>query len=82
MQELTAKSAVDIALQSPNEYLTFEFQGGEPLLNFDIIKHIVEYSEQNKNHKQIQYSLVSNTLLLNEEMIQFLRSIMCLFLHH
>ena len=48
MQEMTAKAAVDIALQSPNEYLTFEFQGGEPLLNFETIKYIVEYSEQNK----------------------------------
>lgn len=73
MQEMTAKAAVDIALQSPNEYLTFEFQGGEPLLNFKTIKYIVEYSEQNKNHKQIQYSLVTNTLLLNEEMIQFFK---------
>lgn len=73
MQEMTAKAAVDIALQSPNEYLTFEFQGGEPLLNFETIKYIVEYSEQNKNHKQIQYSLVTNTLLLNEEMMQFFK---------
>ena len=73
LQEMTAKAAVDIALQSPNEYLTFEFQGGEPLLNFETIKYIVEYSEQNKNHKQIQYSLVTNTLLLNEEMIQFFK---------
>lgn len=73
MQEITAKAAVDIALQSPNEYLTFEFQGGEPLLNFETIKYIVEYSEQNKNHKQIQYSLVTNTLLLNEKMIQFFK---------
>ena len=73
MQEMTAKAAVDIALQSPNEYLTFEFQGGEPLLNFETIKYIVEYSEQNKNHKQIQYSLVTNTLLLNEKMIQFFK---------
>lgn len=73
MQEMTAKAAVDIALQSPNEYLTFEFQGGEPLLNFETIKYIVEYSEQNKNYKQIQYSLVTNTLLLNEKMIQFFK---------
>lgn len=73
MQEMTAKAAVDIALQSPNEYLTFEFQGGEPLLNFETIKYIVKYSEQNKNHKQIQYSLVTNTLLLNEKMIQFFK---------
>lgn len=34
----TAKKAVDIAIQSPSEYLSFEFQGGEPLTNFQTIK--------------------------------------------
>ena len=43
MDKETAERAVDIALQSPEEYLSFEFQGGEPLLNFDVIKHIVKY---------------------------------------
>lgn len=71
MDRETAKKAVDIALQSPNQYLTFEFQGGEPLLNFEIIKFIVEYSQEKKNDKVITYSLVTNTLLLQEEMLDF-----------
>ena len=60
--------------RTDKENLLISFMGvGEPLLNFETIKYIVEYSEQNKNHKQIQYSLVTNTLLLNEEMIQFFK---------
>lgn len=66
-----AEKAVEVALQSPNRFLTFEFQGGEPLTNFETIKHIVEYAEQNKNDKEISYTVVTNTLLLNDEMMDF-----------
>ena len=31
----TGKKAIELAMQSPSKHLTFEFQGGEPLLNFD-----------------------------------------------
>ena len=65
----TAEKAVEIALQSHARNLNFEFQGGEPLLNFPVIKHIIEYTEEHKNDKEILFSLVSNTLLLTEEMI-------------
>lgn len=73
MDKETARRAVDIALQSPSDFLTFEFQGGEPLTCFETIKYIVEYSERNCNDKKIQYSVVTNTLLLNEEMISFFK---------
>ena len=39
----TAEKAVDIALQTPVRRMTFEFQGGEPLTNFGVIKHIIQY---------------------------------------
>ena len=71
MTKDVAKKAVDIALQTPNRSLDFEFQGGEPLINFSIIKYIVEYAEENKEDKVIRYSLVTNTLLMSDEMIQF-----------
>ncbi|MDY4204140.1 His-Xaa-Ser system radical SAM maturase HxsB [Porcincola intestinalis] len=67
-----AKRAVDIALQSPATELDFEFQGGEPLINFPIIKFIVEYAEEHKKDHFIHYSLVSNLTLLTDEIINFL----------
>lgn len=73
MTEDTAKKAVDIALRSNSNYLTFEFQGGEPLINFDVIKFIVEYSEEKCGDKCIEYNLVSNLTLLNEEMLSFFK---------
>lgn len=68
----TAENAVDIALQSPSKYLNFEFQGGEPLLNFDLIKHIVEYSQERKGTHEITYNVVSNLTLLTDEILEFL----------
>lgn len=67
-----AEQSVDIALQSPSQYLNFEFQGGEPLLNFDIIRHIIEYAEPRKGDKCIRYNIVSNLTLLTDEIIQFI----------
>ena len=67
----TARKAVDIALSSNSENLTFEFQGGEPLTNFDVIKFIVTYSEEKCEGKNIEYNLVSNLTLLTDEILDF-----------
>lgn len=73
MDEETAEKAVDIALQSPARYLDFEFQGGEPLLNFKIIKHIVTYTEKRKGSHVVRYNVVSNLTLLTDEILDFLK---------
>ncbi len=67
----TAERAVDIALQSPTPNLSFEFQGGEPLLNFEVVRHIVLYAEEHKGQHQISYSVVSNLTLLDDDMLEF-----------
>lgn len=68
----TAKRCVDFALQSPETRLTFEFQGGEPLLNFDVIKYIVNYTKEIAPNREIDYCLVSNFSLLTEEKLDFI----------
>lgn len=77
MSKETAQKAVDIAFESPAHFLTFEFQGGEPLTNFEVIQFIIEYSKQKnseiKNHKEIEYQVVSNLSLLTEKMILYFR---------
>lgn len=73
MTKEIAKKAVDIALSSPEVYLSFEFQGGEPLMNFDVIKYIVEYTESQNTKKVIEYNLVSNLTLLTDEIAQFIK---------
>lgn len=67
----TGQKAIDIALESPNRHLSFEFQGGEPLLNFPVIREMVNYAEERKGNKSIEYTVVSNLTLMTEEMADF-----------
>lgn len=71
----TAQKAVALAFQSPEPFLSIEFQGGEPLLNFSTIQVIVAEAEKKalETHKKVEFSLVSNLTLLNDEMITFLQ---------
>lgn len=76
MDKATAKKTVDFIFQSPSPAITIEFQGGEPLLRFDIVKYIVEYAEK-KNlelKKNMQFSLVTNLTLMNEDILNFVIS--------
>ena len=70
----TAAKAVDIALQTTAQYVTFEFQGGEPLMNFDTLQFIVEYAEEQNQScgKNLEFSVVTNLMLLDEEKLDFL----------
>lgn len=72
MEKDTALKFVDIALSSPEKELDFEFQGGEPTLNFEVLKSIVEYTERQKKDKVINYNLVTNLYNITEEIIEFL----------
>lgn len=74
MTKETARKSVDLALQSPNSLLSFEFQGGEPLYNFEVLKYIVEYAEEHAGSKEIVFNLVSNLTLLTDEMVEFLEA--------
>lgn len=71
MTEKIAKNAVDIAISSPCQSMAFEFQGGEPLMNFDIIRYIVDYSSSISD-KDISYNIVSNLTLLNDEILEYI----------
>lgn len=66
-----AQKAVDIALQAPDEVLTFEMQGGEPLLNYEVLKFIIEYAEANKREKRILYSITTNGTLITDDIMSF-----------
>ena len=73
MTEDTAKKAVALAFQSPSNSIKIEFQGGEPLLNFPIIKFIVTESlELNKTENRIlQFVITTNLTFLSEEVLAF-----------
>lgn len=76
MSAEVARKCVDIALQSPCKYLKIEFQGGEPLLNFEVIKIVVEYSKErirNGLDKHIEFIVCTNLTLLTTEHVHFFK---------
>lgn len=70
----TAEKIVDLAFQSNSPSITFEFQGGEPLLNFEVLRHLVEFARARKERvgKTVGFSLVSNFTNMTEEAAEWL----------
>ncbi|MHC1743947.1 MAG: His-Xaa-Ser system radical SAM maturase HxsB [Syntrophobacteraceae bacterium] len=76
MDRTTARKCVDMALASPSQSIKIEFQGGEPLLSFPVLKEIVEYaSERNETAgKQLEFVICSNLLALDQERLDYLKA--------
>lgn len=73
MSEETADRALEFVFRSPSPAIKIEFQGGEPLLNFPIIRYVVDHANRlNKNHnKDIQFVITTNLSLLTDEVLSF-----------
>lgn len=54
----------------PKEHIDIIFHGGEPLLNFEIIKYIVE--KLKKFREKLSFSLTTNGTIMNQEISNFL----------
>lgn len=70
-----AKNAVDflIAKSGGRRNLEIDFFGGEPLLNFDVVKRTVAYArglEKEKN-KNFRFTITTNAMLLDDDAIDF-----------
>jgi His-Xaa-Ser system radical SAM maturase HxsB len=73
MSDDTADRALELMFRSPSPYLKLEFQGGEPLLNFDLIKDIVtEARSRNERYgKELAFVIATNLALLTDEVLDF-----------
>ncbi|MBQ8747348.1 MAG: thioether cross-link-forming SCIFF peptide maturase [Clostridia bacterium] len=71
----TGKRAIDFLIENSGTHvnLDIDFFGGEPLMNWDVVKAIVAYGrEQEKIHgKNIRFTLTTNGVLLDDEVIEF-----------
>jgi uncharacterized protein len=69
------KKALDflIANSGNRRNLEVDFFGGEPLMNWDVVKELVAYGrEQEKLHnKHFRFTLTTNGVLLNDEVQEF-----------
>lgn len=70
------KAALDwlVARSGKRVHLECDFFGGEPLMNFPVVKRLVEYGrslEEEKN-KKFKFTITTNCVLMNDEIIDFL----------
>jgi len=72
----TAKAAIDFLIRESGnrKVLEVDFFGGEPLMNFDVVKETVYYAkaEAAKAGKKFLFTTTTNGLLLDDEKIAFL----------
>lgn len=74
MDKATAKKAVDFIFQSPAKSITMEFQGGEPMMNFEIVKYITEYAKKKNaaEKKDVKILIVSNLSLIEDDKLDYI----------
>lgn len=75
MTKPIASKVIDKILATPQEALMLEIQGGEPLLNFDVVKYLVTETRRRAEQlrKHIDFTIVTNfTNVLTDEKIHFL----------
>ena len=69
------KKALDFLIAGSGSRRTLEvdFFGGEPLMNWEVVKQLVEYgrSREEIHNKRFRFTLTTNGVLLNDEIMEF-----------
>ena len=72
----TGKKALDFLVEQSKdrENLEVDFFGGEPLMNFDVVKQLVEYgrSLEKEHNKHFRFTVTTNGMLLDEDKMDFI----------
>lgn len=72
----TAKAAIDFLLQKSEgrENLELDFFGGEPLMNFDVVRETVAYArgKEKEYGKHFRFTITTNGMLLTQDKIDFI----------
>ena len=76
MSKETAEKAVEFAIAGSKmrHNLELDLFGGEPLMNPEVVKHVINYVRRREfeTGKNIKLTLTTNGTLLNDDIIQFL----------
>ena len=69
------KKALDFLIANSGNRVNLEvdFFGGEPLMNWDVVKQLVEYgrSREKECNKKFRFTITTNGVLLNDEIMDF-----------
>jgi uncharacterized protein len=72
----TGKKAIDFLIEKSagRRNLEVDFFGGEPLMNFNVVKQIVEYAriKEKETDKNFRFTITTNAILLNEDNKEFI----------
>lgn len=70
------KKAIDYLIEHSygRHNLELDFFGGEPLLNFDVVKEVVRYARslEKKHNKNFRFTITTNGMLLTQDKIDFI----------
>ncbi|RXE59743.1 thioether cross-link-forming SCIFF peptide maturase [Acetivibrio mesophilus] len=76
MSSEVGKKAIDFLIsESENRRnLEVDFFGGEPMMNFEVVKEIIEYArhKEKEHNKNFRFTLTTNGLLLNDDNIKYI----------
>lgn len=71
----TGKKALDFLVANSGNRINLEvdFFGGEPLMNWQVVKDLVAYgrSLEEPNNKKFRFTLTTNGVLLNDDILEF-----------
>ena len=71
----TGKRAIDFLIERSGDrkFLEVDFFGGEPLMNWDVVKQLVEYarSVEKERGKNFRFTLTTNGMLIDDDVIDF-----------
>ncbi len=69
------KRALDFLVENSADRTNLEvdFFGGEPLMNFDVVKQLVSYARsiEKKKNKNFRFTLTTNGMLIDDDVIEF-----------
>ena len=71
IEEKTLETIKKMILESNDDIHNIQFHGGEPLLNFKLIKRFVEELEKIKGNSIIKYGMTTNGTIWNREIEDF-----------
>lgn len=75
MSPEVGKKALDYLVDNSGDRVNLEvdFFGGEPLMNWETVKELVEYgrSLEEPKHKKFRFTLTTNGILLTDEVMEF-----------
>ncbi len=70
------KKAIDFLIENSGtrHNLELDFFGGEPLMNFDLVKEVVAYarSKEKEYNKNFRFTITTNGMLLTDDKIDFI----------